>query len=619
MNIKSNQLSIKTKLLGAFLLMVVLTIISAAAGLHAVDREAELSDQVILKWYPLADISMEVRSDVTFAHLILEEILAGDATENINEIWGLIEEARKHVQAVLQGGKHKNDDLEATDDTEVREKFLLLDKALADFIDSVRQRYAQRSVSVSAGSDSDQVFDTTYTQLQDGLLKSANNIRTSNPETAILLSEARFYLADGHLFLEELLNGDQNNRFKTVLDSFLTARHAVEKASTILGQDAQALLKMLDTFIQLARARHDAVSASNAAGSKVDQNFDAHFDKLWEHTEIAEKLVHKRILDSKMALAQESKQLRQRLWWLSGGSVITAFLLAFLLTRQLVKPLNECVKVTDRIAEGYLNLALEDERDDEIGKLFKAMRNMSINLHGIVGKVREAAGHVSTGSRQITEATREVAQGSATQAASVEETSSAIEQMSASIRQNSNNALQTETIAEKVAQEAGKTSTAVAKAVTAMQTIATKISVIEEIAKRTNILALNAAIEAARAGDHGSGFAVVATEIRNLAEQSQVSAKEIIELSASGVQVAVKAGEMLQTLLPDIQHTADLVREISAFSGEQQNGITHISQALSQLEQVVQQNAGAAEQVNSTAETFMDQANELNKTVAFFK
>ena len=149
--------------------------------------------------------------------------------------------------------------------------------------------------------------------------------------------------------------------------------------------------------------------------------------------------------------------------------------------------------------------------------------------------------------------------------------------MSSNIQQNADNSQQTEKISLKAANDADEGGKAVIEAVSAMKEIATKISIIEEIARQTNLLALNAAIEAARAGEHGKGFAVVAAEVRKLAERSQSAAGEISELSATSVDVAEKAGEMLTKLVPDIQKTSELVQEISASSAEQNSGASQIT------------------------------------------
>jgi methyl-accepting chemotaxis protein len=191
--------------------------------------------------------------------------------------------------------------------------------------------------------------------------------------------------------------------------------------------------------------------------------------------------------------------------------------------------------------------------------------------------------------------------------------------MSANIKQNADNAIQTEKIAIKSSEEAHEGGSAVAQTVTAMKQIAEKINIVEEIARQTNMLALNAAIEAARAGEHGKGFAVVAAEVRKLAERSQSAAGEISELSASSVEIAEKAGALLANILPSIEKTADLVKEITAASREQDSGAGQINKAIQQLDLVIQKNAGAAEEMSSTAEELSAQAGQMQNTVAFFR
>jgi methyl-accepting chemotaxis protein len=194
-----------------------------------------------------------------------------------------------------------------------------------------------------------------------------------------------------------------------------------------------------------------------------------------------------------------------------------------------------------------------------------------------------------------------------------------MEEMSSSIKQNSDNSSQTEKIAIKSAADAKEGGKSVTETVAAMKEIATKISIIEEIARQTNLLALNAAIEAARAGEHGKGFAVVASEVRKLAERSQAAAGEISTLSSRSVQVAETAGQMLNKMVPDIQRTAELVQEISASSREQDSGAEQISKAIQQLDQVIQQNASASEEMASTSEELASQADLLKDTISFFR
>ncbi|MDF1562898.1 MAG: methyl-accepting chemotaxis protein [Deltaproteobacteria bacterium] len=299
-------------------------------------------------------------------------------------------------------------------------------------------------------------------------------------------------------------------------------------------------------------------------------------------------------------------------------SLLTGLLLGLVIARGITNPLARSIGFAQAIAEGDLSQDLDLDRGDEVGMLGQALQKMSESLRSIVSDVQAAADNVSSAAQQLGASSEEMSQGASEQAASAEEVSSSMEEMAGNIRQNTENALQTDRIASKAADDAGSGGSAVAETVAAMNEIAQKITIIEEIARQTNLLALNAAIEAARAGEHGKGFAVVAAEVRKLAERSKLAAAEISELSGGSVEVAGKAGEMLERIVPDIQRTAELVQDIRAASREQSTGAEQINRAIQQLDQVIQQNAGAAEEMASTAEELSSQASQMQSTIGFF-
>ncbi|GAB6040660.1 methyl-accepting chemotaxis protein [Endothiovibrio diazotrophicus] len=300
------------------------------------------------------------------------------------------------------------------------------------------------------------------------------------------------------------------------------------------------------------------------------------------------------------------------------GATLLALLLAYLIIRSVTRPLNQAVEVAQRLAGGDLTMELESDRDDEAGRLLRAMGEMVRSLRRVIGEVEISSQGVASGSEQLSSAAQGLSQGTTEQAAAVEQLSSSMDEMVSIIRQNADNAQQTEQIAQQMAGDATHGGEAVAATVTAMKQIAERITIIEEIARQTNLLALNATIEAARAGDAGKGFAVVAAEVRKLAERSQGAASEISDLSADSLEVAERAGELLVQIVPEIRRTADLVQEINAASAEQYTGAEQINQAVQEQDTVIQQNAAASEELAATSEALSAQARELKRSIAFF-
>ncbi|WP_319244825.1 cache domain-containing protein [uncultured Propionivibrio sp.] len=284
----------------------------------------------------------------------------------------------------------------------------------------------------------------------------------------------------------------------------------------------------------------------------------------------------------------------------------------------VVAPIDEVRDVMAAVEQGDLTRRVNGNYQGDFGGLQASVNNTVERLSSIIAQVRASATELTSASSQVSATSQSLSQATSEQAASLEETTAAIEEMSASIAQNTDNAKTTDGIARKASQDALSGGEAVKSTVEAMKSIAGKISIIDDIAYRTDLLALNAAIEAARAGEHGKGFAVVAAEVRKLAERSQIAAQEIGELATSSVDTAEQAGGLLETMLPSIRKTADLVREITAASEEQSTGTSQISHAMAQLNSVTQQNASASEELSATAEEMNAQAENLKDLMAQF-
>lgn len=291
------------------------------------------------------------------------------------------------------------------------------------------------------------------------------------------------------------------------------------------------------------------------------------------------------------------------------------------MSREVLRPL---AALADRLKEsaegdGDLTKRIDYRGDNEIGDVASSFNQFVDKLSAVIAQVRMTADAVAVASNHLSSSADSLSRGTCEQAASVEETASSLEQMNASISQNVENSRLMERMALAGAQQVEESSRAVAESVDAMTTIAAKITIVEEIAYQTNLLALNAAIEAARAGAHGKGFAVVATEVRKLAERSQSAAQEIGALTNSSLSVAERSGGLLNELVPAIRKTAEFVQEVSAASREQGAGVTQVNQAITQVDQVTQKNAAAAEELTSMAGQLASQARGLQKLMSAFR
>lgn len=323
-------------------------------------------------------------------------------------------------------------------------------------------------------------------------------------------------------------------------------------------------------------------------------------------------------------LRQEAVQSRGDSLWMIGfislGAGLSGLVLLFFIGRGILRALHQAITVTERISHGDLTHEAEDQsKRDEIGQLLAAMEHMAVKLSDSLNQVRERADNLNAASDALSATSQSLSQGASEQAASVEETTASLEQMTAIISANTDSARATDQLASQAAEHAKSGGDAVNNAVVAIRQINQKIGMIEEIAYKTNLLALNAAIEAARAGEHGRSFAVVAVEVQKLAENSQQAAKEISELASNNLSVAEQAGTLISEVVPDIQRTADMVREIALASEEQNTGVSQVNGAMLQLDQVSQQNASAAEELSATAQEMNDQAVRLKQLISFFQ
>lgn len=369
------------------------------------------------------------------------------------------------------------------------------------------------------------------------------------------------------------------------------------------------------------------------AAQHLMANVQAPQDKWFNSIERMIQLQEEQNQQSVEQLNSEQAKAVSTLLTISTLAILLGGILAWVVTRSITTPIGHAVSVTQKVARSDLTDEVHVTSKDEVGVLMFALKEMQNSLIGVVSGVRRSAGSVASASIQIAQGNNDLSQRTEEQASALQETAASMEQLSATVKQNADTAIKANNLSRRASEIANegnivfsKVTETMADINTSSKNVADIINVIEAIAFQTNILALNAAVEAARAGEQGRGFAVVASEVRNLASRSSIAAKEIkvlISTSDERVQrgraLVDEAGVMMESVVSSIQTVTNLIGDITAASVEQSAGVSQVSEAVIQMDQVTQQNAALVEEMAAAAGSLSAQAQELVSAVSVFQ
>jgi len=303
-------------------------------------------------------------------------------------------------------------------------------------------------------------------------------------------------------------------------------------------------------------------------------------------------------------------------------TLLVSSIMVLLVYKLMKKPFAKVTADIEKLADGKLSIETDEKlknADNELGVLHRSILKLSSQLKSTYHNLKKVSVHMNNIGAELSTTSSELAASSTNQASSLEEISASMEEMTANIQMNSENSGKTEQIAMNANDAVKIGNQSAVTALESMKEIANNIKVINDIAFQTNILALNAAVEAARAGDHGKGFAVVAVEVRKLAEQSKKAADQIVQQAMHGSKISQEAIDKLNSTLPLIEQTSNLVQEIYIASQEQSNGAMQINSSIQSMNNDTQKNVLTAEKISKSSQVMLRESEKLLSDIKFFK
>lgn len=618
------NIKLRNKLVFAFLLVAVLIAITGGFGIYYTNNIAEHGREIGEKLAPLDEAAMRIRINALSAHLKIEEVLSGDTSEDIEDVWNLLGESIEYCNLILKGGKKGDHVFIAAEDQLVREKIEAVRQSLEKLIESARSRYVNLINSSRTGSKSDQTFDSLYETIQKDLSMIGMEYKKQEDVTVVhLAATAQYLLANGHLFLEEFLNGDEEVNIENIRKDFKQALSNVNEIGTHIEKSRiSGLTEYISNFIAEAESRAASIQTSVTAGSYTEKKFDNEFDMLISVVGEAEKLLYNSMHNGLTKLDKAIVMSILTVSVITSAGFILAVFFGLLISGYITNRILKVVNLAEKLSKGDLTVEAVSDTEDEIGHMTKDLNDAISYIRSIIQELSKtsnillsSSAELSSVSTQMTASSEEMGSQAITVTEASDQISSSIEMVASSAEESSssvtNIAAMTEEMSNtfaQVADMAGKTNENVYRMARASGEMSSTTGIIssavEEMSVSLNDVAQNT------------------TRARKVSQDANLRTENVNEK----MDILVKASRQIGKIVGVIKDIADQTNMLAlnatieaAGAGDAGRGFAVVAGEVKELARqsadATDEIAGQIEQIQGSTDDAVEAISQINRII----